>query len=70
MRPTPYTEKGLARLKCVRCGGPATEQWLVRSCRAGVNWGYLPLCDDCDGTLNEMVLDFFSTLERKSDASR
>lgn len=64
VRRKPYTERGLTRRTCVRCCAAASEQWNVRSCRAGVNWGYLPLCDACDETLNEMVLSFFPNQER------
>lgn len=66
VRRTPYTERGLRRLRCVRCPNQASEQWDVRSCRAGVYWGFLPLCDECDATLNEMVLGFFPDQRRAS----
>lgn len=65
VRTQPYTFDGLRRLTCVKCGEKATEQWNVRSCRAGVNWGYLPLCDGCDDELNTLVLGFFPDQERK-----
>ncbi len=65
MRLKPYTDAGLRRLRCVRCDKPATEQWEVRSCRAGVNWGYLPLCDQCDAKLNRKVLAFFDRMPRR-----
>jgi len=63
-RTKPYTEVGLKRKRCERCGEQATEQWNVRSCTAGVNWGYLPLCSWCDKLLNDMVLGFFPNLKR------
>lgn len=66
VRRQPYTEAGLRRLSCVRCGEPAAEQWNVRSCRAGLDWGYLPLCTVCDGHLNDIVLEFFDRMPART----
>lgn len=49
-RKTPYTSKGLSRLKCVRCGA----QWQI--CSDGNI--YRPLCRDCDIALNKLVLEW------------
>jgi hypothetical protein len=65
-RTKPYTEAGLKRKKCVRCGHPASHQWNVNSCNAGVNWGFLPVCAWCDGLLNDMVLHFFKKQPRRT----
>lgn len=54
-RPEPYTEKGIQRLRCIRCGAPAVHQWQV--CSDGNNWR--PLCLPCDIALNELVLKWF-----------
>ena len=62
VRRKPYTEVGLKRKKCVRCKEKATHQWNVNSCNAGINWGYLPLCESCDLVLNNIVLRFFHGL--------
>lgn len=51
-RRRPYTEAGVRRLRCFRCGQRASTQWQV--C-ADANT-YRPLCSDCDVGLNELVL--------------
>jgi hypothetical protein len=53
-RKQPYTEIGLKRLKCIRCGEPPYGQWQI--CSEGNN--YRPLCTGCDIKLNRMVLKF------------
>ena len=53
-RKNPYSKAGLKRLKCVRCGKPASAQWQI--CSDGNN--YRPLCDDCDIDLNRIVLEW------------
>ena len=52
MRLKPYTETGIKRLKCFRCGDKATYQWQI--CSDGNQ--YRPICLKCDIELNEMVL--------------
>ena len=52
-RSRPYTERGLRRLPCTRCGKPATQQW--RACSDG-RWR--PICTKCDIALNRLVLLF------------
>lgn len=51
-RKTPYTRIGIRRMKCVRCGRQASQQWQV--CADGNT--YRPLCTKCDIELNQMVL--------------
>lgn len=51
-RKKPYTELGIQRLKCIRCGYQARTQWNI--CADGNN--YRPLCYNCDIQLNRMVL--------------
>lgn len=53
-RRQPYTETGIKRLPCVRCGKPATQQWQI--CADGNL--FRPICTECDVLLNEMVLRF------------
>jgi transposase-like protein len=51
-RRKPYTEIGIARLPCFRCGGrPSVHQWNV--CADGLQ---RPICRDCDAALNELVM--------------
>lgn len=52
-RRTPYTEIGVRRVKCFRCGKPAVYQWNI--CSDG---GYRPICPSCDVKLNRLVLSF------------
>lgn len=52
MRTKPYTQIGIHRKKCFRCGKPALFQWQI--CSDGNQ--YRPVCKDCDIELNEMVL--------------
>jgi late competence protein required for DNA uptake (superfamily II DNA/RNA helicase) len=54
MRKTPYTQIGIRRLKCFRCGEKAVEQWQI--CSDGNI--YRPICLKCDIELNELVLNF------------
>ena len=51
-RRAPYTEAGIKRLKCIRCGAKAQFQWQI--CSDGNN--YRPICWRCDLSLNRMVL--------------
>lgn len=51
-RKQPYTDIGIRRLACVRCGKPARFQWQI--CSDGNL--YRPLCAGCDIALNELVL--------------
>lgn len=52
MRTKPYTERGIRRLKCIRCGSRAETQWQI--CADGNQ--YRPLCLPCDIDLNATVL--------------
>lgn len=55
VRREPYTEIGVRRLRCIRCGKPAAFQWQI--CADGNNWR--PVCAVCDVDLNELVLRWF-----------
>lgn len=48
----PYTESGIRRQKCYRCGGKARTQWQI--CSDLNTWR--PICLKCDYDLNELVL--------------
>ena len=50
---TPYTESGIKRAKCFRCGGQAWAQWNI--CADG---GYRAICMECDIGLNLLVLRY------------
>ena len=51
-RKQPYTNIGIARLRCIRCGVKAVHQWQI--CADGNK--QRPLCLKCDIALNELVL--------------
>ena len=53
-RKTEYSESGIKRLKCLRCGDKAQYQWSI--CADGNN--YRPICLECDIALNRTVLKF------------
>lgn len=59
-RRKPYTEIGIRRVPCERCGKPSVHQWQV--C-ANDNL-YLGCCLACDIELNRMALDFFRVFGR------
>lgn len=53
-RKTPYTQIGIRRLKCFRCGAPAVHQWNI----CADNNVFRPICLSCDIEVNEIVLKF------------
>jgi len=61
-RKKPYTDIGIKRIPCARCGKPSRQQWQV--C-ANDNL-YLGVCDNCDVELNRVVLDFMKVPNRKT----
>lgn len=52
MRKKPYTQIGIERLKCFRCGEKASQQWQICS----DDNIYRAVCTNCDIELNEIVL--------------
>lgn len=53
-RRTPYTERGIVRVPCCRCGKPSCYQWTI--CADGNQWR--GLCAECDVALNALVMRF------------
>ena len=53
VRKKPYTERGIGRVPCLRCGKPSTQQW--RICALD-KWA--GVCTECDVALNKSVLVF------------
>ncbi len=51
-RKKPYTDAGVKRLPCARCGEPAYSQW--STCADNNLWR--PICMQCDIDLNLLVL--------------
>lgn len=60
-RKKPYTQIGMLRLKCFRCGAPAVHQWQV--CSDGNV--YRPLCLACDIGLNDAALRYMRHPRRR-----
>ncbi len=60
-RKKPYTEIGIRRLKCRRCGKKCVAQWSA----CANNMQYIPMCLDCDIEINRMVLEYFNIPNRK-----
>ena len=61
-RKKPYTEIGIQRVPCARCGKPSFHQW--QACAN--NRRYVAVCIECDVTVNEVVLNFFKIAGRRS----
>lgn len=63
-RTKPYTEIGISRVPCFRCGKSSRQQWQVCS----LDNEYKGLCMDCDIKLNRIVLRFFQCSEWRKKA--
>lgn len=63
-RAEPYTEQGIKRLGCVRCGAKARFQW--NACADGNLWR--PLCLGCDVALNRLVLAWMNDPDARAKA--
>lgn len=58
-RQKPYTEAGLARVPCRRCGKPSSAQWHLRPCALGSGaYAWYGLCREHDLELNRIVVTF------------
>lgn len=55
-RRNPYTDTGIKRVPCFRCGKPSSQQWQI----CALNNEYKGVCTKCDIELNKLVLKFFS----------
>ena len=53
-RREPYTDTGIKRVLCVRCGDKANSQWQVCADQGR----YRALCKSCDIELNSLVLQW------------
>lgn len=53
-RKKPYTQRGISRVPCARCGKPSRYQW--SSCALNNLW--FGLCHGCDVALNQLVVNF------------
>lgn len=64
MRRKPYTEIGIRRVPCMRCGSPSSRQWQI--CSLGNQW--VGVCSKCDIALNRMVLRFMGVSPKEVDS--
>lgn len=60
MRRKPYTEAGVRRMPCFRCGQPSEYQWQI----CADNNIYRTICAECDIALNTLVLMFMRDPDR------
>jgi hypothetical protein len=65
-RREPYTEIGIRRMPCARCGKPARFQWQI----CADDRLFRTLCAECDVTLNEMVMRWVWGDRREADIAR
>jgi hypothetical protein len=63
MRTKPYTEIGISRVLCARCGKPSRYQWQICADRRA----FRGLCTDCDIELNTMVMRWVWGDAREAD---
>lgn len=54
-RRKPYTQLGISRVPCTRCGAPSRYQWQI--CALDNLWH--GVCAKCDVDLNGLILSFF-----------
>jgi hypothetical protein len=65
-RRTPYTEIGISRLPCVRCGAKSQFQWQICSDERL----FRPVCHSCDLDLNRLVLEWAGFPDRDEKLRR
>lgn len=53
MRRKPYTDRGISRVPCVKCGRPSKYQWRICSTNA---WS--AVCGACDLAINTIVAEW------------
>lgn len=65
-RRKPYTQTGIRRLPCVKCGKPSEHTW--QACAD--NNLYRPICLVCDVELNYMVLRWMGDPDAESKVNK
>lgn len=63
-RKRPYTQRGITRVPCARCGAPSRYQWQI----CALNNLQHGVCADCDIELNAVVLQFFRVADWQNKA--
>jgi hypothetical protein len=61
MRRKPYTDRGIRRVPCSRCGRPSLHQW--QACADG--GVFRGCCAECDVGLNKLVLEYMRLPNRQ-----
>ena len=61
----PFTTIGIRRIKCIRCGKKASQQWQICS----DDNQFRPICIPCDIALNQLVLRFIGLKDWKMKIS-
>lgn len=64
-RKRPYTQRGLGRVPCTRCGAPSRYQWNI--CALNNLWH--GICAGCDVEFNELVLGFMNVPDWREKAA-
>lgn len=65
-RRRPYTQAGIRRIPCFRCGQKAEHQWSI--CADGNL--QRPVCTPCDVELNRLVLEWARDPEASTKVAR
>lgn len=65
-RRRPYTEIGIGRVPCARCGRPSRYQWQI--CADGNQ--YRGVCAECDVRMNEDIMRFVWGDRREAEIAR
>jgi hypothetical protein len=65
-RKKPYTQIGIRRMPCTRCGNPGRTQWQI----CADDRLYRVLCRSCDVELNELVTRWVWGDAREDDLKR
>lgn len=60
-RVKPYTERGISRVSCIKCGQPSKYQWSICSNKNR----NLAVCIGCDIELNKIFLNFANFSNKK-----
>jgi len=58
-RKKPYTDRGINKVPCLRCGKPSEHQWQI--CSLDNRW--FGICFECDIKLNKLVLEFMGIID-------
>jgi len=63
----PYTEAGVRRVPCARCGKPGHACWNICADSVGSRTRYRALCAACDVALNVLVMRWAFGDTREAD---